>query len=52
MIIKLQNKILTIQDAPIEDDAFRYATKWNEKIKILFTDDRYKVNKDGRCSGC
>ena len=46
MLIKIlnSNKILSIHDAPKEDDAFRYAYGYPEYIKTI-------LNKDAKING-
>ena len=40
MIAKMCEQILTIYEAPVENDAFRYSPNWDSWIEVL-------LNKDG-----
>ena len=40
MIVKIGEQILTIHEAPVEDDAFGYSPNWDSWIEVL-------LNKDG-----
>ena len=39
MIVKMGEQILTIHEAPVEDDAFKYSPNYDGWCEVVFTKD-------------
>jgi len=42
MIIKMGEQILTILEAPVEDDAFEYSPNYDNWVEVLLSKERGK----------